>query len=66
MANQATEWRVALALGASMPMFAGWVLAIVLAFHNLAQVAVVVVLGLLLFTLVFIPADLGAFHPRSG
>ncbi len=64
MAKQMTERRVALALIASVLMFAGWVLAIVPAFRDLAGVIVVLVLGLLLFALVLIPAGMEALYPE--
>lgn len=68
-AKRITEGRVALALIASVLMFAGWVLAIVPAFHDLAGVVVVLILGLLLFALVLIPAGMDVLYPgrpRAG
>lgn len=64
MAKQITNRRVVLALAASILMFAGWVLAIVPTFHDLAGVVVVVILGLLLFALVLIPAGMDLFYPE--
>lgn len=64
MAQRITEGRVALALVASVLMFAGWALAIVPAFHDLAGIVVVLVLGLLLFALVLIPAGMDALYPE--
>lgn len=64
MAQRITGGRVALAFVASALMFAGWVLAIVPAFHDLAGVIVVLVLGLLLFALVLIPAGMDALYPE--
>lgn len=63
-AKRITEGRVALALIASALMFAGWVLAIVPAFQDLAGVIVVLILGLLLFALVLIPAGMDALYPE--
>ncbi|HEX6800359.1 MAG TPA: hypothetical protein VF116_21790 [Ktedonobacterales bacterium] len=64
MAQQITDRRIVLALIASVLMFAGWVLAIVPAFHDLAGVVVVLILGLLLFALVLIPAGMDALYPE--
>ena len=64
MAKRITSGRVALALIASVLMFSGWVLAIVPAFHDLAGVVVVLILGLLLFALVLIPAGMDALYPE--
>lgn len=64
MAKRITEGRVALAFIASVLMFAGWVLAIVPAFRDIAGIIVVLILGLLLFALVLIPAGLDALYPE--
>ena len=64
MANQISGGHVALDLVASILMFAGWVLAIVPAFHDLAGVIVVLILGLLLFALILIPAGMDALYPE--
>ena len=58
-----TGGRVALALVASILMFTGWVLGIVPAFHDLAGIIVGLVLGLLLFAFVLMPAGMDALHP---
>ncbi len=64
MAKRIAEGRVALAFVASVLMFAGWVLAFVPAFHDIAGVIVVLILGLLLFALVLIPAGVDALSPE--
>lgn len=64
MAKRITEGRIALAFVASVLMFVGWVLAIVPAFRDIAGVIVVLILGLLLFALVLIPAGMDALYPE--
>lgn len=64
MTKRITEGRIAVAFVASLLMFVGWALAIVPAFHDLAGIIVVLILGLLLFALVLIPAGMDALYPE--